>query len=1009
MKSLNFWTGWSKPEKTILYLSIFVLFTCLSIYLFQFYLGVNGAINWETNTDVVRIEQTLSSFQGLGKRVDIKGSNFLIRTFFNASAIELNDIHAKSFFGLICFAMVLVLTGISFIKKIAWFAAAMTAVGLVLFFFSFDLLESYGFQNNTIFTVGFLLFIGITGFLNLYKENQIALITRLSTIAIVVLSFFYIVITNAQVDLPIYYLTHYSAKSLSLVVFLFAGLVGYDIIASFFYIITSTKSSSTTNTLINFLVISTLYLGSLLIFFLNKINYINWNLTLFNPFILLFISTIFGFWGQHKRRELFLDVVNYRKGGIWIFMGIAILSISSITYAFQTSNTAMIASFEEGIIYTHLTMGAAFIIYVMKNYRVPILQGIPVWAKLYFPSRLTHRFTRFIGFGTIILLVVVDQKIPVRRWKAGLYNYKADVYQQEGEYLLAKQNYQLAYAFYPNNFKAHYTLAMTAFEHGDIKKTIKLFKDMVRFRQPNEYALVNLANAYGANEDYYNAQFTLKKAMTEYPDNGYLQNNLAFYSEKEKDLAPVYATYNLAQKNLTKENQRYAYSNLLAFSSNLEKGKVTDSLINAIEFTREVEVVSNRLALANLYAEQFEHDLLIFNDTLLNVQETSYLINGLNNYLHNPIFNKKTSIVLNQNSENKDLLLYAMAVNAARNNKYLLVDSLIKQTITSAKPSVEPYYYFESGKIYLAFGDTKKAEVCFKESYKNQPFNPLNDAPIYLAKIYLTTGKVKEGVELLQELIQFEATKEQANHLLYALSFTEPTQLDSLPKEVLNDVASFNPWFIRSNMLSHLLKKGKLNESVALASLSRAIENEKYNDADLIFDAVHSLESVNKSPFVKLRLEQLAIQKRYKEMVVLSSKKELKGYDLIYEPYFDALIAERLGNTILAEKYYKTAMENTPFYEPLGLSIVNFYIQTKKDEKLAYQALLDLMIYHQMSLEYNFMFIHLALSQGEFFFADETFNDIETLQLMEPKALEEYREIYTAKRKNAIEVFEDTW
>jgi len=1009
MKALKFWENWSKLERIILFFAGLILFTCLSIYVFRFYLGENGSIVWETTRDVERVEQTLSSVGRFGETIELKGSNFVSRKYFNASAINLDTSHSQLYLGFICFAIVFILTGVSYIKKMAWFASAMTAVGVGLYFFSFDLLESFGFQNNTMLSIGFVLFIAPTALFNILKENKTTLLPRLGVISIVVFVFFYVVIANAQVELPIYYLTNYAATSLTVVVLVFSALVGYDIIASFFYIITVSKSISTTNTITNFLVITSLYLGSLLIFFLKQINYISWNITLFNPFILLFISTIFGFWGQHKRRELFLDVLNYRKGGIWIYMGLAILAISSIAYAFQTGNSAMIASFEEMIIYTHLTMGAAFVIYLMKNFRVPILQGVPVWEKLYFPSRLTHRFTRFIGVTTIVLLVIVDQNVPLQRWKSGLANYKADVYQKEGAYLLAEQNYQIAYASYPDNFKAQYTLAMMAYQRGDLDKTIDLFEDMVRFRIPNQYALANLANAYGEQDNYYNAHFTLKKAMTKYPNNGYLQNNMAYYAAKEKDTQNVYENYIVAQEKLPIEVKKVSYGNLLAFSGNLKNTTIVDSLVLSLDYSEELDVVSNRLVLANLNDLQFDHQLLNFNDTLIDIEETSYLINALNAYLDQPLLNEKTDKLLLINRENEGLMKYALALNACRRLQYLETDSLIKEVLSSITSELEPYYYFESGKMYLALGDRKKAEVCFMESYKKQPFNPINKAPIYLAELYLTGGNTVEGVELLKELSQFDFTKERANHILYALSFKKAIELDSLPTDVLADIANFNPWFIQSGMLDTILSSGVLNESVALPCFRRAVENKKYEAANIIFNSILSVESVVKSPFVKLRLEQLAIQKRYKELMDLSASQQLKGYDRMYASYFEGLVAERLGNVILAETLYEKTIETIPFYEPLGVTVVNFYAQIKNDEAVAYTTILNLIEYHQMSLDYNLMFIHLALAEGEFFFADEALKDIDNLSLMSPKEFGEYKEVYDAKRKYAIQKYDEEW
>ncbi len=677
----------------------------------------------------------------------------------------------------------------------------------------------------------------------------------------------------------------------------------------------------------NFLVISTLYLGSLLIFFLYKIHYISWNITLFNPFILLFISTILGFWGQHKRRELFLDELNYRKGGVWIYMGMAILSISSVAYAFQTSNTAMIASFEEGIIYTHLTMGGAFVIYVMKNFRIPILEGLSVWGRLYFPEELTHRFIRFIGLATIILLVIIDQKTPINRWKAGLANYKADVYQQEGEFLLAQKNYHLAYAFYPNNFKAHYTLAMTAFNQRDYDKSIKLFEDMVTYRIPNQFALINMANAYALNNDFYNAHFTLKKATTQYPENGYLLHNLAFYSEKSQDSKDVYPNYILAQQKLPKEKAHLTYANLLAFSGD---SKGIDSLLQASDYNESVAVAGNKIALANLNKLPLKLKRITFKDSTLTAIEVSYLINSLHHSLNDESLRKQAYQFSQTTPENKELLTYALATNAYRRFNYLETDSLLKETVVSASASVAPYYYHEAGKIYLAFGDEERAELCFKESFKTQPLQPVNNAPFYLAQLQLKNGKFRTAIETLEYLSQFEPTKQKANHLLYSLSVNSPAQLDTLAQYTLTNVANFNPWFVRNKMIQPTVTN---TTNIKLASLRRAIESEEYMIANTVWNSISLSKSDKKSAFTKLRLEQLVTQERYKEMTSLLNKKGLVGYDSLYTSYFKALEAEYKGDIATAESLFKKALQQIPFYEPWVCPLLTFTHRQKKMKK----------------------------------------------------------------------------
>ena len=139
METLIFWKNYSKPERLLLLLSGIVLFVCLSIYFFRFYVGVESSISFDVNYDIERVETPYRTYELSGEKVNLNHSNFLTRTFFSASEIGFNELDSKLYLGFMIFGLSFALAGISAIKKSNWFAVAMTAVGGLLYFFAFDM------------------------------------------------------------------------------------------------------------------------------------------------------------------------------------------------------------------------------------------------------------------------------------------------------------------------------------------------------------------------------------------------------------------------------------------------------------------------------------------------------------------------------------------------------------------------------------------------------------------------------------------------------------------------------------------------------------------------------------------------------------------------------------------------------------------------------------------------------------------------------------------------------
>ncbi|MDB4835109.1 hypothetical protein OAH12_00830, partial [Cyclobacteriaceae bacterium] len=220
METIYFWKNWSKPERLLLCLSGIVLFTSLCVYTYRFYLGIDEAIQWEEVTETSMENFQADSFVYDLQEEPLMANNYLIKTLFQVEEISFDLIHTRLYLGFICFALILSMVGLSYIKQSKVFALASTLLAITLYFFSFDVLEVFGLQNNLFFSGAFVLISGATFLLNFVRNNRLSLLVRFLISFLVVTLVFTLALRGAHVDLPVLHLTNYINRSLSVIVLL---------------------------------------------------------------------------------------------------------------------------------------------------------------------------------------------------------------------------------------------------------------------------------------------------------------------------------------------------------------------------------------------------------------------------------------------------------------------------------------------------------------------------------------------------------------------------------------------------------------------------------------------------------------------------------------------------------------------------------------------------------------------------------------------------------------------
>ena len=1001
METIQFWKNWSKPEKLFLYFSGLVLFTAMLVYTYRFYLG-EDITNWEVLTESSLIEQEAYSFDWNGEKHVVNTNDFVSKSYFQAAEITFKLIYSKLYFGFIVFSLILALVGFSYIKKSNAFVLAMAALGGLLFFFSFDVLEVFGRQDHVVFSSVFLVLTLSNFFLNNYKSNKLGLWFRFLVNFLLVVSIFTLVIKFSLCNEPVLYMTNFASKSISVIVLLFSLMVGYDVLSSFFYLISSSKSINSTNTLVNFLLVCLLYIGSLLIFFLEEVRYISWGLTILNPFVLLLGSTVLGIWGHYKRRDLYQNLIDFRRGAIWLYFAGAIITISSISYAFQTSNTGMISSFKQMIVYGHLTMGVAFILYVLKNFWKDILDQKAIWPDLYKPKFLTHRYVRFIGVSTVVLLVVINKYVPLKKWKSGSYTYKADAYSRSGQKLLAKENYNLAYALSPTNYKAQFSSAMNALRDEDIDKSLKVFDMMLRLGGANVSTFLNMANIYAMKKEYFNSVFILKKGLVSFPSDGFLLNNLGFYQEKEEEYNSVYSLYSQAFQFLPSSFKSVALANNLAFGTKFSGGgTVLDSLIKYDLYDQNLMVRANKQAAANKNNLSWDSDFKMASD--ISPVNISYIVNSINSGKvgdFDEIFQYAKDTL--GGLEN---IAHAMSISVGKKGDYYAFDTLSEHVVQNSGNYTLGYYYFEQGKTCLSLGLEENAYDKFSKSIKSQPLKPQNEAPLYMAKLELMRGDYQEANRLLDKMLAFGLSKKECVSLKKALSVRSLDQFNKLEVDDKIVVLRYGPFFQEQEALTSVALDTKYSD-LSLFVLERAIRDKNLTLVQRILTEKGSSVFNDNPTTVKQYLSLLA-RNRLSQVYLKFFKKHESLVD--QDNFYKAVFLQYSGLYTEAELLYKELWESNSHHTVYGELYLSLYKDDLKDYNKAYSLVNDLILVNDYWLPYKKTYIALALKRGDFVFARETMKEIVDRGMISSDDYESFYKDYQRLEAEALEDFENDW
>lgn len=629
MNDLLFWKVWSPSERRMAVGALLVLALGLAFLFWQCIDPLGNVVQWNVVSELSETSAVVDVLQ-LGQwQYGISTPTHLVTESFMSSVMEVNAWTVYLFWIGALIGLSLVLAALTTMSRF-WYLAGTILFILFLAFAKLETLRVFGTENRLLFLTATSLYAGVSYYFHAFRPD-LGIATRIAGITGVSIVLAALVAFGSASPVPALTAAAYSFPLWLVVTMLFLLVSATEIMAGLVWLSTSGEAGKGRSGLVQFIVISVLYLVLLLLIYLQNTRQIDWNLTLINPFYLALASGVLGIWGFRRRADSTQGLLPFRSAGFWLYMGLFTVAASFGGLMAGTANDPVLETLEDTIVQGQLAMGLLFLFYVLINFYEVFQQKLAVYKVLYKPMRFGLTQTRLFGFAGVVVLFSMQKLLPVNQAIAGYFNGLGDLHSTTEEFTLAEQYYKLALQQEFQNHKSNYALASIALKQGDRNAAAYYFRQAL-LKNPSAQAYAGLSGILTQESLFFDAVYSLQEGLRTFPANGELLNNLGMLYSKTNVADSAYYYLDLAKANASRPE--IPATNLLAILAKSTDSGLLDSLATSSDKHDYLSWQANWLAVQNI-RQQFQKEAFnpkaVPGDSLLSVSSLAYLLNYATN------------------------------------------------------------------------------------------------------------------------------------------------------------------------------------------------------------------------------------------------------------------------------------------------------------------------------------------------------------------------------------------
>lgn len=687
---------------------------CLVGMLWLYSQGYNNAIGWEVTTSAEVVDYPGITVEGQLLDFQVTGEKYLLTESYTGGRIQPNPAVSAVFASLLWLGLCIVLVGSSFLRRYG-FLFSLALFTLLINRLNIGDVGLFGIQSRMALLIPFIAIAGPLFYFHEYRAHTpflVRLITLLALSAGIVLF---------GIQEPAHFLNHFMSHSLfsfSIAGLLFLILVAEENIFGILALVTNGKGGKSNH--LHFIFITLIYLINLILYYLNKAEIIPNSFSFFNPYILLFISSIVAFWTIRYKATAMIKYLS-EDSFQFIFYGLGIILFSLLGFSFFQTNDAVHESFHYFILYFHIGFGFFFFLYIAINFIDPLVEGFEVFRIAYKEQNFPYVSARLGGLFTVLGFYFLSTQEAYDLLKSGYYVDLANTEQAAGNNGLADEYYKYASFL---GFNTHYTNYQLAWNYSDKGKSYltKIHFEKAATRFPSPFAYLNYANL-DMEINPSKVQAMLEKAAATF-DLGEISNN---------------------QGILRMQNEEWERA--LAFFSSAESSETWNQapLLNKWAALRKMNSIDSSRVREDY--EKGNHG--IKSNILLSVDQDSVFSFDEKNFSEVPILHRQTYL-LNSAPVFQDDTLASLAINELENSTNGNYNDRLRKALA--------IHYYRKGDINAAF---RMFNYLQANTYQHQKGGFLND----LGKLALDQGAHRLSYDFFEKAIEYSDPSAKINKL----------------------------------------------------------------------------------------------------------------------------------------------------------------------------------------------------------------------------------------------------
>lgn len=617
-----FWNSWSKSERIIFYFFLSILGFGVFYTCFSWFLELHNVLKWDTLSQLQDKIVNLPSFSDGTFNFTSNTLVYYVKERYLPSLIKINELAYYFLLLFIVSGISSILTALSKLKGI-WFLIG--GILIASFIISLRLESVYVTTSSLPFFISFMLLGGLYYYFSNWSKAGVLFrfCVFFASISIIFLFPFLL----HKVNQPLLLSLSYGLLLFLIISMIFIFFISHEILAILIWMVSKTSQKGKSS-LTQFSIVSAIFFANAVLVYLENANFIENSFAIINPLLIFLVSMVLGIWGFRKSTED-QAYFSFKSIGMWLYFGMAAISVSVYAFIFATANDPLQDMFEDYISISQVSVGICFFVYVLVNFFQVFRQGLDVHMVLYKPKFSRLILARVGSLFIIAFLFSFKNFYSYYQVLAGYNNALADSYLIEGDLKIAETYYKESTHYDLYNHKANYSLASLALNQNDKLNASFFFKQSLK-RKASEFAYAGLSQSLEQEDMYFESLFTLQEGMKKFPESSIIASNLAYLYEKAKNQDSTFIYLDKAQKVC--KSCEVENTNLLAFWIENAAIEKLDSVSKTL-FDTYSSNIANKTAIDKILLRETEKFEKV-NTNVLNVSDFAGFYNFSSNVLN---------------------------------------------------------------------------------------------------------------------------------------------------------------------------------------------------------------------------------------------------------------------------------------------------------------------------------------------------------------------------------------